>query len=419
MFFLPFIEQPVRRLLRSLKPPRLPAAAAAERGKDRAGLPDCDPGIEPVLNESVSWLGRAQDFSRTCDGGVARHYSLIDGWGSSYPETTGYTVPTLLDVARSHGGHRGKAARERARRMLDWLVSIQLPEGGFQGGTVDQKPVVPVTFNTGQILLGLAAGVNEFGNAYRDSMNRAATWLVNTQDPDGCWRRHPSPFAEPGEKAYETHVAWGLLEAYRVEPDERYLEAGLANIRWALEHQRDNGWFERCCLANPMAPLSHTIGYVLRGVLEGHRSSSDPALLAAARRTADGVLLALRPDGFLPGRLNARWEGTVPWACLTGTVQLAHCLLMLFQETGEERYWTAARAANSYVRRTVQLSGPAGIRGGVKGSFPVDGAYGSYQYLNWACKFFIDSHLLEQKLCLAGEVYAGNANDIRRSRAAG
>jgi hypothetical protein len=349
----------------------------------------------------VSWIGRAQDFSRTRDGGVARHYSLIDGWGSSYPETTGYIVPTLLDVARIRGGSVGDEARERARRMLDWLVSIQLPEGGFQGGMVDQEPVVPVTFNTGQILLGLAAGVTEFGDAYRDPMNRAATWLATTQDPDGCWRRHPTPFAAPGEKAYETHVAWGLLEAYRVEPDSRYLEAGLATIRWALSWQRENGWFARCCLEDPEAPLTHTIGYVLRGILEGHRSSRDPTLLAAAQRTANGVLSALRPDGFLPGRLDCRWKGKERWSCLTGTVQIAHCLLILHQETGEPRYRAAALAGNGFVRRSVSLSGPPEVRGGVKGSFPVDGSYGHYQYLNWACKFFIDSNLLEQELAPA------------------
>ena len=36
--------------------------------------------------------------------------------------------------------------------MLDWLVSIQMPSGAFQGGTIGESPVVPVTFNTGQIL---------------------------------------------------------------------------------------------------------------------------------------------------------------------------------------------------------------------------------------------------------------------------
>ena len=78
--------------------------------------------------------------------------------------------------------------------MLDWLVSIQFPAGGFQAGRIEAQPRVPVTFNTGQILLGLAAGFAEFGDNYRDAMCRAADWLVSTQDADGCWRKFPSPF---------------------------------------------------------------------------------------------------------------------------------------------------------------------------------------------------------------------------------
>jgi len=101
--------------------------------------------------------------------------------------------------------------------MLDWLVSIQLPGGGFQGGMVNQTPVVPVTFNTGQMLMGLAAGVSEFGDVYRGAMVAAGDWLVQTQDADGCWRRFPSPFAGRGDKAYEKHVSWGLIEAERLE----------------------------------------------------------------------------------------------------------------------------------------------------------------------------------------------------------
>jgi len=279
--------------------------------------------------------------------------------------------------------------------MLDWLVSIQLPEGGFQGGMIDSKPIVPVTFNTGQILFGLAAGVREFGDAYRGAMCRAAEWLVKTQDPDGCWRKHATPLAAPGEKAYETHVAWGLLEAARIEPNRSYINAALANVRWALGWQRENGWFDQCCLTDPSQPLTHTLGYALRGILEAYRFTKDEGLLYASRKTANGLLTAIRGDGFLPGRLDAKWRGTVSWACLTGTVQIAQCWLMLYQDTGEVRYRDAAYAANRYVRRTIKVEGPPETRGAVKGSFPVYGDYGAYQYLNWAVKFFVDSNLIE------------------------
>ena len=55
------------------------------------------------------------------------------------------------------------------------------------------------------------------------------------------------------------------------------------------------------------------------------------------------------------------------------------------------------QAAMSYVRRTIRLDGPMGARGGVKGSFPVNGGYCPYWYINWAAKFFVDSHLAELK----------------------
>ena len=368
-----------------------------EHRKDRSGLSTKDPGIERTVEEAIGWLCRAQDNTASHDNGVARHYSLISGWGASYPETTGYIVPTLIAYAKSHGN---TSLLRRAKRMLDWLASIQFPNGSFQGGTVGNDSVAtPVTFNTGQILLGLCCGVREFGEEYIKPVRRAADWLVATQDPDGCWLKYPTSFAIAGEKAYETHVAWGLLEAARVAIDKPYAEAALANVKWALHLQNDNGWFRKCCLTDPSKPLTHTIGYALRGILEAYRFTNDIDLLHACVRTADGLLKAIRlQDGFLPGRLDQNWHGTVSWACLTGTVQISQCWLMLYQYTGDTRYRDAAYAANRHVRRTVKVNGPYETRGAIKGSFPVYGGYANYQYVNWACKFFVDSNILEQSV---------------------
>jgi hypothetical protein len=282
--------------------------------------------------------------------------------------------------------------------MLDWLVSIQFPSGAFQAGKADANPRVPCTFNTGQILLGLAAGAAEFGAPYRGPMRRAADWLTETQDPDGCWRRFPTPFAAPGEKAYETHVAWGLLEAARLEDGPGYRDAALRNVRWALTKQQPNGWIADCCLSDPQRPLTHTLGYALRGIVEAYRFSGDQDLLDAGRRTAEGLLSAARADGSVPGQLDAVWHPAVDWVCLTGTVQIAHSWLLLYQITREAKYRDAAYAANAYVRRTVRTDGPPDTRGAVKGSFPVDGGYGPFQYLNWAAKFAIDANVLEAEV---------------------
>src|SRR5690242_20075632 len=374
---------------------RLPPLAKAERALDSRAPMREDPGIDVAVSLASAWLCRAQDCSVSMDGGVARHFSLVSGWSESYPEVTGYIVPTMLRVA----AHRGDPTlRERARRMLDWLVSIQLPDGAFQASTIGARPVIPTIFNTGQILIGLAAGAGEWGEQYLAPMHRAARWLVDAQDADGCWRRFASPFATPGEKTYYTHVAWGLLEAARVDPDTPYADAALANIRWTIRQMRPNGWLDHCCVRDTTAPLTHTVGYALRGMLEAYRFARDPEFLTSCRLTADGTLTALRADGFLPGSLDANWRGTVKWSCLTGSVQIAICWLMLYELTGEERYRQAARAVNQFVRRTMHVEGDPDARGGIKGSLPVSGDYGKFEYLSWACKFFIDANLLEQEI---------------------
>lgn len=375
---------------------RLPPRAAAELARDIAGLQPNDPGIDSAIEAGVDWLCRAQDMSTTHDGGVAKNFSLKTGWSSSYPETTGYIVPTLVAHAKQSGNADHLA---RAKRMLDWLVSIQFDSGAFQAGSVGAKNLVPVTFNTGQILIGLACGVAEFGEAYRVPMRKAADWLVNTQAADGSWPHNQSPLVEfAGEKAYDTHVAWGLFEAARLEPDAPYGAAGIKNVRWAVTIQADNGWFDKCSIKNPATPATHTIGYTLRGILEGYAHSNDPALLAAARKTADGLLGALNLDGFLPGRLDRRWRPAARWVCLTGSVQNATNWMLMWRHTGEAKYLEAAFAANRYVRRTLAMDGDADVRGAVKGSFPVDGDYDPWVYPNWAAKFMVDSCLLEREI---------------------
>jgi hypothetical protein len=372
----------------------LPPLAKAEKKMDRRRELQFDGGAERCLRAALDWLATAQDLSAGVDGGVARHYSLISGWAASYPETTGYIVPTLL-CARARA-HRADA-ESRARRMLDWLISIQLPDGGFQGGMIGAIPRVSVTFNTGQILIGLAAGYRHFGDeSYLRALHRAAVFLRDSQDADGCWRRHSTPFAGPGDKVYETHVAWGMFEADRVAPGQGYGDAGHRQVAWAISRQASNGWLADCCLTDPARPLTHTLGYALRGLIEAHRHRPSEAVLQAALRLAEPLARCLRSDGFLAGRFAADWTPQASWSCLTGAVQIAACWFDLFEWTNQRALFDAALRANSFVRRTVCLDPEQhDVYGGVKGSYPVDGDYGRFEYLNWAAKFFIDANVRE------------------------
>lgn len=377
--------------LRSL-PAYLVPAVRKEMARDRRGLRGQDPGPARAVEEGIGWLCRAQDLSTSADGGFARHFGLVDGWAPSYPETTGYIIPTLLTSG-------DPALEERARRALDWLVSIQMESGAFQGGVISDPTRMEVVFNTGQVLLGLAAGLRRFRTpAYAEAMERAATWLVTHQDPDGSWRRFEGPYAQPGPRTYHTHVAWGLFESAAVASRSDWGDAALASVRWAMTHQRANGWFELCCLLHDQRPLTHTIGYALRGVIAAWRFSGQEAYLAAARRTADGLMQALEPDGFLPGRLTADWRPASRWVCLTGTAQIADCWLLLHEVTGDERYGKAGLIANRFVRSTIRVDGGPDMRGAVQGSFPVWGMYNRFKFPNWACKFMVDANRREISL---------------------
>ena len=69
---------------------------------------------------AVEWILRAQNA--TADSGVSYGYFPCDekhGWIASYPETTGYLTPSLLEFARRFGDDE---VRQRALRMANWEV---------------------------------------------------------------------------------------------------------------------------------------------------------------------------------------------------------------------------------------------------------------------------------------------------------
>jgi hypothetical protein len=352
---------------------------------------------EAHLRAVMEWLCVAQDA--TPDDGVSRSYALRymrghqrSGWLASYPETTGYIIPTFLEYARRSGEHR---YHERAIRMAQWESNVQLTNGAVQGGVIDFPPS-PAVFNTGQVLFGWAAAYRATGNAtFLSSLHRAADFLVDAMDGDGAWRCG-SQYAPQGVNVYETRTAWGLLEAHGITHNPAHRDAAVRNLSFALTQQRTNGWFDNCCIDDAGRPLLHTIAYAIEGLLESGTILDDERFQRAARQAADALLARQRPDGSLAGRFDALWNEAATWSCLTGDAQTAVVWLRLFELTRGEKYFHAAQRMNRYLCSTQDLSAAdPGVRGGIKGSQPISAEYGAYEYLNWAAKFFADSLMLE------------------------
>lgn len=360
----------------------------------------------------MDWVVRAQDA--TPDDGIARGYSVLyspyfksRGWQPSYPETTGYLIPTLFEAAREL--NRPDLA-ERAVRAADWEIAIQLPSGAVQGGVIGEGRT-PAIFNTGQVMFGwLAALEITTERRYAEALRRAGQFLVSAMDSQGQFRDGESDFARKDATLYNARVTWALAEAGQALGEPAFTAAAQRHLRMVASRQAGNGWFPHCCLTDPARPLLHTIAYTIRGLLEGGRVLGDPQLLAAGSRAAEALLLLVAADGWLPGRLAADWSPAVTWSCLTGEVQMANNWMRLHLITGESRWLEPVPRVLQFVKRTQnRTSADPGLRGGIKGSAPMSGDYGRHEILNWATKYFADA------LMRHGQLARGDAAGRGRS----
>lgn len=383
---------------RLLTSPLLNRTAQQELRCDRSGRHAVSAPLDH-LHAALDWLERAHDG--TPDAGVSRGYSLAwnsyfggRGWQASYPETTGYIIPTLFEAA--HCLDRPTLA-ERAIRMADWEIEVQLASGAVQGGIIGERvPPTPAIFNTGQVILGWVSAHRETGrDEYVTAAKRAADYLLDAQAPDGSFDKGHSDFARKDCTTYYTRVAWPLCLLGSYIDEARYVEAGRRATDHGLSRQLPNGWFRENCLGDPDRPLLHTIAYAMRGVLEVGLLLKREEYVDAARRTAEGLAGAQRAAGGLAGRLASDWSEATEWECLTGNAQTAIVWWKLGGVLGDAPLRDRARSICEFTMSTQNLrSADPGLRGGIKGSYPIDGEYGRFELLNWAAKFFVDAMLL-------------------------
>lgn len=350
--------------------------------------------LDEHIHAAARWIAVAQDA--TPDDGVAHSYDLRGGeWLASYPETTGYIIPTLYDYAKVYDKPE---FAERARRMARWESDVQLPDGGVRAGRIDADVVVPTVFNTGQVLFGWARAYQETGDeSFALSLRRAADWLLEAQDADGAWRRFSSPFASQSINPYNTRTAFGLTQAAHALGDNRYIDAAVRNVEWALGTSDANGWLPGNCLSSSDTALTHTIAYAMRGILEVGAAADRGDFIAKAKDMAKKVAATQRSDGAFPGEVSPLWRGATRWTCVTGNAQLALNFFRVAKLTNDDSLIESAIRANAFNQSIQDLdSKQPAIRGALKGSHPINGEYMEYRYPNWAAKFFIDALILER-----------------------
>jgi hypothetical protein len=343
--------------------------------------------IKDCLNAAIDWIRLA--YAKAGGSGISKGYHLLRSrWFPSYPETTGYTIPTLLNAA---GVLDRPDLRTLALSLADYLLKSTTPEGGVEHWAGSRA--YPIVFDTGQVMFGWLAAFEASGDErYLDVAVRAGDWLVSVQHPSGSWKNYQYLDVE---KVIDTRVAWALLELHRHADRDTYRQAAMRNLEWAKQQQDADGWFRHCAFVEGEDPFTHTLAYTAEGLFECGLLLNEARYVEAAQLTADALLARQYPDGSLASTYGSAWRATSSSSCLTGNCQMSHLWLRLYETGSNPVYYAAAKKAIAFVARTQNLktSNP-NIRGAIAGSYPIYGRYERFKYPNWAVKFFIDALLM-------------------------
>jgi len=323
------------------------------------------------------WILNAQKATK--DGGVSAWYNLETGYcATSYPEVTGYIIPTMFDLYKLTGEEK---YRDAAIEMADWITSVQLESGAVT--SMDFK--TPYVFDTGQDIAGWLQAYKETNSTrYKVAAERGGMWLTSMQREDGSFS--VTPFSN-ATHTYHARVSWMLLQLYEATGNDIFKNVAIKNLNWVADSQQPNGW-----CAPTSSDTTHFIAYAGRGLLESSQILEDETYFMVAQKLADALLTLQLDDGSLYGSYDTSWRPVVSPSCLTGNLQTAIIWLRLHTITGDEKYRFAAEKMVAYVSSTQDItSSNSGINGGIAGSEPIDGSYAPNAYLSWAAKFYIDA----------------------------
>ena len=355
---------------------------------------------EQTLEKTFQWIKSSIDA--TNDDGSSAYYRYSSGWKGSYPETTGYLIPTMYDYAAFKNNDDWK---NRAKKAADWLLSIQAPVGGWQGLQIGEKCDLRV-FNTGMILDGLAATYRvEKDNKYLNAARKGTEWILSKLGEDGFFSENNVV----GGGAFDTLVCACLLMIVELLPQadqESYRNKIKKALDAHLTLQTQNGWWKKCNFHSNDTALLHHVGYTLDGLIISSQVLNEEKYYNAAQKTAKKLLSKFEVNLELPAYCNSDWStyldlGHKASLCLTGYSQIAIVFQKIAKKEDDLRYLNAALKINEIVSAIGNYnSSNDGISYGLPGSFPIYGSYQTFQFVNWAAKYHAESVLLSLNACM-------------------
>lgn len=270
----------------------------------------------------------------------------------SYPEVTGYLIPTLLSIGE----------RKLACEYAKWLVDLQKPDGSFSAPGSSLSYI----FDTGQVLRGWI-NIVHYLPELENSINKACNWIVansNSEgrlfllDPPGAWSLGERGFINEGVHLYVLHP---LLKAGEILNKPNYIKFA----RKSLSYYKKN--INLTDFNKPNA-LTHFFCYIQDALVELGE-------IELAHNGMNSLAAFQQENGALPAFSD------VKWVCTPGQIQAA----IVWYKLGE--YERADRAL-TFIEQFMNPSG------GFFGSYGVGANYFPSEEISWATKFYIDAYLL-------------------------
>jgi hypothetical protein len=359
--------------------------------------------ISRGMGRALGWL-EAAAAHWNCGGFAARYDLRTHRYQGPYPETTGYLVPTLLQIADIREEHSTSA---RALSAGQWLRSRQREDGSVRcnidSGPDDRdKADAIVLFDCGAILQGFSALARQQGGPWRESASRLGRFLCESQRADGFWDRH---LYFPTFGTHNALVAYALIDAGRTIGEPRFADAGRNCLTALRPRILPSGFIEGCEFGgDPQTMFLHPYAYTLEGYVKAAMVDDSGDNLAVAEHALERMAEHMDRRGVLPAAYLDRALAPVRAdAATTGLAQLAGLFFKVARFAHRDDFSPLARRIMSFLRGCMfSDEAEAGARGGIPASFPVGGGYGPYTINNWTMKYFLDASLEELAALEAG-----------------
>ena len=309
------------------------------------------PNYLKIYNNAIKWI----DNNSIHGEGIINNTNLK----VSYPEVTGYYIPTLL-----RWGYK-----ERAISYAKWLCSIQKEDGSWYD-TLDEAPYI---FDSAQILKGLLSVRNLYED--KDTIDRViisgCNWILKCMTEEGrLITPTETAWGDVATELIHTYCLSPLVEAAQIFNKKEYEVAAYKILNYYKVNYHEQ-------IVN-FSMLSHFYAYVVEAMLDmGENELAKQAML--------NMEVYQKENGAVPAYNN------VDWVCSTGLFQLA---LIWYRLGNEQR----GNRAFSYACKLQNETG------GWYGSYvSEENANENNNYfpgaeISWAVKYFLDA-LYYKNLC--------------------